>query len=133
MPSLKRAGRAVDARLGVATPLRTLMNRVFPDHWSFLLGEIALFSFVVLVVTGAFLAVFYDPSAREVTYDGVYEPLRGIRMSAAYASTLDISFEVRGGLVIRQIHHWAALLFLAALVAHLLRVFFTGAFRRPRE
>jgi ubiquinol-cytochrome c reductase cytochrome b subunit len=133
MPSLKRAGRAVDARLGVATPLRALLNRVFPDHWSFLLGEIALFSFVVLVVTGAFLAVFYDPSAREVTYDGVYGPLRGVRMSAAYASTLDISFEVRGGLVIRQIHHWAALLFLAALVAHLLRVFFTGAFRRPRE
>src|SRR5829696_8444893 len=78
----------------VGTPLRALLNRVFPDHWSFLLGEIALFSFVVLLMTGAFLAVFYDSSAREVTYDGAYESLRGARMSAAFASTLDISFEV---------------------------------------
>src|SRR5687767_5815312 len=120
------------ARPGAGTPLRTLLNRVFPDHWSFLLGEIALFSFVVLLLTGAFLAVFYDSSAREVTYDGAYEALRGARMSAAFASTLDISFEVRGGLIVRQIHHWAALLFLAALLLRLLRVFFTGAFRRPR-
>ena len=126
------ADRAGEARLRVGTPLRALLNRVFPDHWSFLLGEIALFSFVVLLMTGAFLALFYDSSAREVTYDGAYGPLRGARMSAAFASTLGISFEVRGGLVVRQIHHWAALLFLAALMLRLLRVFFTGAFRRPR-
>jgi ubiquinol-cytochrome c reductase cytochrome b subunit len=127
------ADRAGQARLRVGTPLRALLNRVFPDHWSFLLGEIALFSFVVLLMTGAFLALFYDSSAREVTYDGAYGPLRGARMSAAFASTLGISFEVRGGLVVRQIHHWAALLFLAALMLRLLRVFFTGAFRRPRR
>jgi len=129
----RRADREGDARLRAGTPLRSLLNRVFPDHWSFLLGEIALFSFVVLLVTGAFLAFFYDASAREVTYDGAYESLRGARMSAAFASTLDISFDVRGGLVVRQIHHWAALLFLAALMLRLLRVFFTGAFRRPRR
>jgi ubiquinol-cytochrome c reductase cytochrome b subunit len=127
------ADRAGQARVRVGTPLRALLNRVFPDHWSFLLGEIALFSFVVLLMTGAFLALFYDSSAREVTYDGAYGPLRGARMSAAFASTLGISFEVRGGLVVRQIHHWAALLFLAALMLRLLRVFFTGAFRRPRR
>jgi ubiquinol-cytochrome c reductase cytochrome b subunit len=131
--SRHRADRAGDAPLRVGTPLRALLNRVFPDHWSFLLGEIALFSFVVLLITGAFLAVFYDPSALEVTYAGAYGSLRGVRMSAAYASTLDISFDVRGGLIVRQIHHWAALLFLAALMLHLLRVFFTGAFRRPRR
>jgi ubiquinol-cytochrome c reductase cytochrome b subunit len=70
---------------------------------------------------------------REVEYEGSYEPLEGVHMSAAYASTLHISFDVRGGLLMRQIHHWAALIFLAAMVAHLLRVFFTGAFRKPRE
>jgi ubiquinol-cytochrome c reductase cytochrome b subunit len=116
-----------------ATPLRGLLHRVFPDHWSFLLGELALYSFVVLVGTGAFLAVFFDPSMEQVVYDGSYAPLRGTHMSKAYASTLDISFDVRGGLLMRQLHHWAALLFMAAMVAYLLRVFFTGAFRRPRR
>ena len=54
-------------------------------------------------------------------------------MSEAYRSTVHLSFDVRAGLLVRQIHHWAALLFLAAIVAHLCRIFFTGAFRRPRE
>ena len=54
-------------------------------------------------------------------------------MSEAYQSTLDISFDIRGGLVIRQIHHWAALMFTVAVSAHMFRVFFTGAFRKPRE
>jgi ubiquinol-cytochrome c reductase cytochrome b subunit len=128
-----KAGREVDERLSVATPLRAILNKVFPDHWSFLLGEIALFSFIVLLLTGTFLTLFFDPSMREVTYDGSYMPLRGVHMSAAYASSLDISFDVRGGLVIRQMHHWAALLFMAAIVVHMLRIFFTGAFRKPRE
>ncbi|GIF73059.1 cytochrome bc1 complex cytochrome b subunit [Asanoa siamensis] len=128
-----RAGREVEDRLGVATPLRGLLNKVFPDHWSFLLGEIALFSFIVLLLTGTFLTLFFDPSMREVVYDGSYTSLRGVHMSAAYASSLDLSFDVRGGLVMRQMHHWAALLFLAAIVVHMLRIFFTGAFRKPRE
>jgi ubiquinol-cytochrome c reductase cytochrome b subunit len=123
----------VDTRLRVATPLRRILNRVFPDHWSFLLGEIALYSFVVLLVTGTYLTFFFEPSMRDVVYDGSYQPLRGTHMSAAYASTLDISFDVRGGLLMRQIHHWAALLVVASILGYLLRVFFTGAFRKPRE
>jgi ubiquinol-cytochrome c reductase cytochrome b subunit len=127
------AGGAVDDRLTVATPLRRLINKVFPDHWSFLLGEIALFSFIMLLLTGVYLSLFFDPSLAEVRYNGSYAPLRGQEMSKAFATTLDISFDVRGGLVVRQMHHWAALLFMAAIVVHMLRVFFTGAFRKPRE
>ncbi|WP_318217235.1 cytochrome b [Streptomyces sp. SCL15-6] len=110
-----------------------LLRKAFPEHWSFLLGEIALYSFVVLLLTGVWLTLFFHPSMTEVVYDGSYEPLLGVRMSEAYRTTLDISFDVRGGLLIRQLHHWAALVFLSAIGVHLLRVFFTGAFRRPRE
>jgi len=122
-----------DQRLGGASPLRKLFNKVFPDHWSFMLGEIALYSFIILLLTGTFLAFFFTPSSTEIVYHGSYVPLRGITMSQAYASSLDLSFDVRGGLILRQIHHWAALLFMAAIVVHMLRIFFTGAFRRPRE
>ncbi|TCB97861.1 cytochrome bc complex cytochrome b subunit [Micromonospora zingiberis] len=128
-----KTGRAVDERFQVATPLRQLLNKVFPDHWSFLLGEIALFSFIVLLLTGVFLTFFFEPAMTEVIYNGSYAPLRGTPMSAAYASTLDISFDVRGGLIMRQMHHWAALLFVGSIIVHMLRVFFTGAFRKPRE
>ncbi|MFD8537320.1 cytochrome bc1 complex cytochrome b subunit [Streptomyces rubrogriseus] len=110
-----------------------LLRKAFPEHWSFLLGEIALYSFVVLLLTGVWLTLFFKPSMTEVVYDGSYEPLLGMSMSEAYRSTLDISFDVRGGLLIRQVHHWASLVFLSAIGVHLLRVFFTGAFRRPRE
>ncbi|HKT01974.1 MAG TPA: cytochrome bc complex cytochrome b subunit [Rugosimonospora sp.] len=127
------AANQVDERLTLATPLRRLFNKVFPDHWSFLLGEIALYSFIVLLLTGTFLALFFDPSMQEVPYNGSYAPLHGITMSRAYETSLHISFDVRGGLFIRQMHHWAALLFMAAIVVHMLRVFFTGAFRKPRE
>jgi ubiquinol-cytochrome c reductase cytochrome b subunit len=123
----------VDERFKVAAPLRKQLNKVFPDHWSFMMGEIVLYSFVILILTGTYLTFFFDPSMGEVTYNGSYVPLRGVEMSRAYASTLHISFDVRGGLVIRQIHHWAALLFIAAMLVHMLRVFFTGAFRKPRE
>jgi ubiquinol-cytochrome c reductase cytochrome b subunit len=123
----------IDDRFQVATPLRRLLNKVFPDHWSFLLGEIALYSFVVLLLTGTFLALFYDPSMTETRYAGSFTPLRGVEMSQAYRSSLDISFDVRGGLFLRQMHHWAALLFMAAIVVHMFRTFFTGAFRKPRE
>lgn len=128
----KLAG-AVDSRYRASAGLRRQLNKVFPTHWSFLLGEVALYSFVVLLVSGIYLALFFDPSMSEVTYNGVYQPLRGTQMSTAYASALDLSFEVRGGLFVRQIHHWAALMFAASIVVHLARVFFTGAFRRPRE
>jgi ubiquinol-cytochrome c reductase cytochrome b subunit len=123
----------VDERTGAAAWMKKNLQKVFPDHWSFMLGEIALYSFVILLLSGTFLTFWFDPSMREVVYEGSYEPLKGLEMSAAYASALDISFEVRGGLLMRQIHHWSALIFMAAIVVHLLRVFFTGAFRKPRE
>jgi ubiquinol-cytochrome c reductase cytochrome b subunit len=126
-------GKALDERFQASTPLRALFNKVFPDHWSFLLGEIALYSFIVLLLTGTFLALFFDPSMSEVKYNGSYAPLRGIEMTRAYETSLNLSFDVRGGLVMRQMHHWAALLFLAAIVVHMFRIFFTGAFRKPRE
>ncbi|GAA3533572.1 ubiquinol-cytochrome c reductase cytochrome b subunit [Nonomuraea rosea] len=125
--------RALDDRVGGATFMKKAMRKVFPDHWTFLLGEIALYAFVVVLLTGVFLTFFFKPTMQEVIYDGTYAPLRGVEMSQAYASTLEISFEVRGGLLMRQMHHWATLIFLAAIVAHLLRNFFTGAFRRPRD
>jgi len=130
---LGKAAFEIDDRLIVAGPLRRTLNKVFPDHWSFLLGEIALYSFIVLLLSGTYLTFFFDASMREVVYDGSYAPLRGVSMSSAYESTLNLSFDVRGGLFIRQLHHWAALLFVAAIVVHLMRIFFTGAFRRPRE
>jgi ubiquinol-cytochrome c reductase cytochrome b subunit len=122
-----------DDRLNIAGPMRTQLNKVFPDHWSFMMGEIALYSFIILLLTGTYLTFFFDPSMAETVYHGRYVPMQGITMSKAYESTLNISFDVRGGLVIRQIHHWAALLFLAAMLIHMFRVFFTGAFRKPRE
>jgi ubiquinol-cytochrome c reductase cytochrome b subunit len=123
----------IDERTGAAKWLRKNLKKVFPDHWSFMLGEVVMYSFVILLLSGTFLTFWFDPSMREVEYDGSYQPLSGLKMSAAYASTLHISFDVRGGLLMRQIHHWAALIFMAAMVAHLMRVFFTGAFRKPRE
>jgi len=126
-------GRWFDDRLRGAQINRTWLRKIFPDHWSFLLGEIALYSFIILLLTGTFLTLFFQPSMTDVVYHGSYTPLDGVHMSEAYASTLNISFDVRGGLLMRQIHHWAAILFVAAIVCHLLRVFFTGAFRKPRE
>jgi ubiquinol-cytochrome c reductase cytochrome b subunit len=131
-PAAERAADALDARLPVYDGGK-MLRKAFPDHWSFLLGEIALYSFLVLLLTGVWLTLFFHPSMSEVVYNGSYRPLDGVRMSEAYQSTLHISFDIRGGLLIRQLHHWAALVFLAAIGVHLLRIFFTGAFRRPRE
>src|SRR5215216_5118063 len=98
----------------MAPLLRKALRYVFPDHWSFLLGEIALYSFVVLVVTGVYLTFFFEPSLRETVYNGSYEPLRGQKMSEAYRSVVDISFKVKAGLLVRQTHHWAADVFVVA-------------------
>ncbi|AIT61485.1 menaquinol-cytochrome C reductase [Corynebacterium doosanense CAU 212 = DSM 45436] len=127
------AANNIDSRYTVAGLLRPQLNKVFPTHWSFMLGEVALYSFIILLLTGVYLALFFDPSITKVIYDGGYLPLNGVEMSRAYATALNISFEVRGGLFIRQMHHWAALMFMMSMVAHMLRIFFTGAFRRPRE
>ncbi len=130
---LERIATWLDERTGFESITRTVLAKVFPDHWSFLLGELALFCFVILLATGVFLTFFYVPSAAPVTYDGPYPPLQGGSVSSAFDSVMRLSLEVRAGLLMRQIHHWTALLFVGAIVVHLSRVFFTGAFRRPRE
>ncbi|MFL0712767.1 MAG: cytochrome bc complex cytochrome b subunit [Microcella pacifica] len=127
------AANYVDERTSASTAVKALGRKIFPDHWSFMLGEVALYSFIVILLSGTFLTFFFDPSMTEVEYEGSYLPLNGIPMSVAYATSLDISFEIRGGLLMRQVHHWAALLFVASIGLHMLRVFFTGAFRKPRE
>jgi|CZKT01.1.fsa_nt_gi ubiquinol-cytochrome c reductase cytochrome b subunit len=131
--ALEGIGGTLDDRFRGARGFRTLFRKIFPDHWSFLLGEIALYSFIILLLTGTILTFWFQPSMTEVVYHGSYTHLDGAKMSEAYASTLKISFDVRGGLLMRQIHHWAADLFVAAIMAHMLRVFFTGAYRKPRE
>jgi ubiquinol-cytochrome c reductase cytochrome b subunit len=130
---LERVVGWFDERTGLARYARTGLRKVFPDHWSFLLGEVALFCFVILLLTGTYLTFFYVPDALPTHYEGPYEPLRGAEVSAAYDSVMRLSFEVRAGLLMRQVHHWAALVFVFAIVVHVCRVFFTGAYRRPRE
>jgi ubiquinol-cytochrome c reductase cytochrome b subunit len=130
---IRRAVRFVDQRSGGAPFVRKTLRYLFPDHWSFLLGEVALYAFVVLVMTGIYLTFFFEPSLTQVRYHGGYAPLEGREMSEAYRSAVNISFRVKAGLLLRQTHHWAADFFVAAIVLHLLRVFFTGAFRKPRD
>ncbi|OEU98090.1 MULTISPECIES: cytochrome bc1 complex cytochrome b subunit [Streptomyces] len=132
-PAGERVADWADGRLGIYSLAKANMRKIFPDHWSFMLGEVALYSFIIIILTGVYLTLFFHPSMNEVEYHGAYTPMQGVRMSEAFASTMDISFDVRGGLLVRQIHHWAALIFLAAMFVHMMRVFFTGAFRKPRE
>ncbi|MFC8587034.1 cytochrome bc complex cytochrome b subunit [Streptomyces sp. NPDC057217] len=132
-PAGERVADWADGRLGIYTLAKANMRKIFPDHWSFMLGEICLYSFIIIILTGVYLTMFFHPSMNEVEYTGSYVPLQGQLMSEAFNSTMHISFEVRGGLLIRQIHHWAALIFLAGMFVHMMRVFFTGAFRKPRE
>ncbi|CAN5815211.1 ubiquinol-cytochrome c reductase cytochrome b subunit [soil metagenome] len=132
-PRAKGYVESVVGRLGAGSGLRHALRKVFPSHFSFLWGEIALYSLIVLIATGIYLTLFFEGTQSEVTYAGSYAPLRGEEMSAAYASALRISFDVKGGLLIRQMHHWAALIFVGAIAVHMARVFFTGAFRKPRE
>src|SRR6185437_5054719 len=131
--ALSGTGTWLDDRFHGARGIRTFLRKIFPDHWTFMLGEIALYSFIILLLTGTFLALFFKPSMGDVVYHGSYLKLHGVHMSEAYASTLNISFDVRGGLLMRQIHHWAADLFVAAIMVHMIRIFFVGAYRKPRE
>lgn len=130
---MAQAARNMDDRYTMSSGVRRQINKVFPTHWSFMLGEIALYSFVILLLSGTYLTLFFDPSMSKVIYDGAYAPLNGVEMSRAYETALNLSFEVRGGLFIRQIHHWAALMFAVSITVHMFRIFFTGAFRKPRE
>ena len=129
---IRRVVRFIDTRTGTTPILRKTLRYLFPDHWSFLLGEVALYAFMVLVATGIYLTFFFVDSTRQVTYHGPYAPLDGQHMSEAYRSVVNISTTVKAGLLIRQTHHWAANVFIAAIVLHLFRVFFTGAYRKPR-
>ncbi|MDS2171740.1 ubiquinol-cytochrome c reductase cytochrome b subunit [Nesterenkonia sp. CL21] len=128
-----RIANYVDQRVGGTGMVREFGRKIFPDHWTFMFGEVALYSFVILILSGTFLTFWFDPSMASTRYDGSYAPLQGLEMSTAYATALELSFDVRGGLFMRQLHHWAALLFVMAMSIHMLRVFFTGAFRKPRE
>jgi len=129
---IRRAVRFVDTRTATTPIVRKTLRYLFPDHWSFLLGEVALYAFLVLVATGIYLTFFFVDSTRDVVYHGPYVPLQGQHMSEAYRSVLNISTTVKAGLLIRQTHHWAANVFTAAIILHLFRVFFTGAYRKPR-
>ena len=125
--------RFIDERTASAPFLKKALRYVVPDHWSFLLGEVALYAFILLIATGIYLALFFVPSTAHTVYHGPYTPLDGRTMSAAYKSAIDLSFSYKAGLLMRQTHHWAADVFVAAIVIHVMRVFFTGAFRKPRE
>ncbi|WP_370294571.1 cytochrome bc complex cytochrome b subunit [Cryobacterium sp. MDB2-A-1] len=127
------AANYIDERTSISTAVKELGRKIFPDHWSFLLGEVALYSFVIILLSGTFLTFFFSASMAPVHYEGSYVPLKGVEMSAAMSSSLNISFDIRGGLLMRQVHHWAALLFVASIGLHMLRIYFTGAFRKPRE
>jgi ubiquinol-cytochrome c reductase cytochrome b subunit len=127
------AANYLDERTSISGLVKELGRKVFPDHWSFMLGEVALYSFIVILLSGTFLTFFYQASQASVIYEGSWAPLKGIEMSAAMSSVLDLSFDIRGGLLMRQVHHWAALLFVASIGLHMLRIYFTGAFRKPRE
>lgn len=129
----ERGMRYTEQRVGGAPMFKWLMRYVFPDHWSFLLGEIALYSFIVLIGTGIFLAMYYVPSSMLTVYHGTYALLHGQQMSEAYESVVNICFSVPAGLLLRQTHHWAANVFLAAIVVHFARILFTGAYRKPRD
>jgi ubiquinol-cytochrome c reductase cytochrome b subunit len=101
------------------------------DRWAKVFGRIAVYSFGVALVSGILLLPFFQPSMAPVVYHGSYRKLDGLTMSHAYRSALNISFGVRGGLLIRQVHHWSADLFVAAVCLRLVRLFFRGRFRRP--
>jgi ubiquinol-cytochrome c reductase cytochrome b subunit len=131
---ISKVVRYADERTATSPYLKKALRYLFPDHWSFLLGEVAMYSFILLVGTGIYLTLFFDPSvAKQVTYHGSYVPLQGQQMTPAYQSVVHLSLDVKAGLLIRQTHHWAADVFIAAIVLHLIRVFFTGAFRKPRD
>jgi ubiquinol-cytochrome c reductase cytochrome b subunit len=129
----EQAGNFLDERLGASKLTKTFARKIFPDHWSFMLGEIALYSFIILLLTGTFLTFFYVPSTGTTIYNGPYTTLQGQEVSQAFNSTMHLTFEVRGGLLMRQVHHWSALIFVTAIITHMFRIFFTGAFRKPRE
>jgi len=122
----------VDSRLDLDDG-SDFLGKAFPAEDSFLLGEVALFCFGILVATGTFLAFFYEPSTTAAEYTGSVVQYQGEELPAAFTSVLYITYDVPFGMFLRRMHHWAAHLFVASTALHMLRVFFTGAYRNPRE
>ena len=115
----------IEERLELEKFARRYLKKAFPTHPTFLCGEMALFSFVMLVITGIFLGLSYEPSVREVNLFGRFVP-------AAYASVVKIDLS-SFGLITRRVHHWSAMLMIASVLLHLMRVYFTGCYKNPRE
>jgi ubiquinol-cytochrome c reductase cytochrome b subunit len=132
-PLMGRLLDAIDRRTGLRSVVRKTADKVFPGHWSFLLGEVALITFGILVVTGIVLALFYRPFIDPVAYSGSAELYQGRTVPAVFGSILRLTHDIPGGLLLRRIHRAASHLFVAAVIAHMLRILLTGAFRRPRE
>lgn len=114
-----------DERLELNRFKAKFLVKTFPTHPTFLLGELALYCFVTLVVTGVFLGLLYEPSTTMVSLFGSMVP-------SAYASVVKIDL-LPLGTIIRRIHHWSAMLMIASVLAHLMRIYFTSAYRKPRE
>ena len=117
--------------MGEVSTMRRLVRADPDDRCAAVFGRIAVYSFLAALVSGILLLPFFQPSSSPVVYHGSYRELDGLTVSRAYQSTLNISFDVRGGLLIRQVHHWSADLFVAAVCLRLIRVFFRGRFRLP--
>ena len=114
---------------------RGIFGKAFPEdrYGSFLLGEVGLFAFVVLALTGTYLGLLYAPSAETTSYQGSVIQYSGKQVPAAFASVLTITYDTPFGMFVRMAHHWAAYVFIAAIALHMFRIFFTGAYRDPHE
>ncbi|WP_336002661.1 cytochrome b [Halorientalis halophila] len=132
MGRLDRIYGFFDDRLDL-TESQSFLGKAFPAEDSFLLGEVALFCFLILVLTGMFLGFFFEPSTTEVEYEGSVAEYQGEDLPEAFVSVLNITYDVPFGMLLRRMHHWAAHLFVASMALHMLRVFFNGAYRNPRE
>ena len=115
----------LDERLALSRFYDKFLRKAFPVHHSFFLGEMTLFAFATLVVTGIFLSINFEPSIRLVEVGAQQVP-------AAYASVQFID-TLPFGRVIRSIHHWSANIMVAAAFLHMLRILLTGAYKKPRE
>ena len=129
---LRAAYGWLDERFDLSATTHVL-GKAFPAEDSFLLGEVALFCFLLLVLTGVFLGFFFEPSTSQVEYQGSVVAYQNEEVPESFASVLHITYDVPYGMFLRRMHHWAAHLFVASIALHMLRVFFTGAYRNPRE
>lgn len=132
-PLVDRLFDMLDERVAHRHVGEAASRKIFPSHWSFLLGEVALISFLVLVGTGIFLTMFYVPSAEQTVYEGSSAVHQGRELPEAYESVVRLTHDVNAGLLVRRVHRAASHLFIFATLAHFARIVLTGAFQRPRE